>query len=145
MLKELLPENNKEHISTELVEIDQNEIDKKVYEYLKIPLKLEHTYLNEDTPSIDKIYKIVNSPNHYIITDSLCDKYLIGLTLSKEEQNLIKELQKEYDNLNFLAYEDKTSEFPKREIYRLNVEINEGKNIKKEQIEISYSRKPADS
>jgi hypothetical protein len=145
MLKELLPENNKEHTPIELIEINQNEISKKVYEYLRIPLRLEHTYLGENIPSINKIYEVVNRQNHYIIIDSLGDRYFIGLTLSEKEQSLIKEHQKEYDTLNFLAYEDKTSEFPKREIYRLNVKINNGNSTKEEQIDISYSREQADS
>jgi hypothetical protein len=145
MLTELLPKNSKEHTSIELVEINPEEINKKLYEYLRIPLRLEHTYLNEDIPSIDKIYEIINSQDRYIITDSLGDRYLIGLTLSEKEQKFIEKHRKEYNTLNFLAYEDKTSEFPKREIYRLNVKINNGNSTKKEQIEISYSREQANS
>jgi hypothetical protein len=117
----------------------------KLTEYLRIPLRLEHTYLSEDIPSIDKIYEIVGISNRYIITDSLGDRYLVGLTLSKKEQKFIEEHQKEYDTLNFLAYRDKTSEFPEREIYRLNLKINDGSNTEEEQIEICYSRKQADS
>jgi hypothetical protein len=117
--------------------------DRKTREFLRIPLRLEHKYLREEIPTIVQIYQIVEHPDHYVVTDSLGDRYFIGLALSQKERAFVEENQEKYDQYNFLTFEVPNSEFPKREIYRLDIDIKENGETNREQIEISYSRESA--
>jgi hypothetical protein len=117
--------------------------DKKERELLRVPLRLEHKYLRQEIPGIVKIFQIVDHPDHYIITDSLGDRYFIGLTLSEKERVFVEENRDEYDKYNFLTFKESNPELPQREIYRLNVDIKKDGKVEREVIEISYSREKA--
>ncbi len=126
-----------EDFSDPEIEIEPTE---KLREFLRIPLRLEHTYLDEDIPSIVRVSQFTNKPDTYRFTDSLGDEYLVRLSLSDEERAYTKWHEKEYDQYNFLAFDDPNSNLPKKEIYRLNIEINRNQKSENELIEISYSR-----
>jgi hypothetical protein len=139
-----MPENppSQEDRSTELEEITP---DRKTTELLKIPLMLEHTYLKEKIPDIEKIYAIKQHPNNYILTDSLGDRYFIGLELSQKERDFTHRHEDEYNKYNFLTFINPDDPSIIREIYRLNLEIKDGEDVIEEEIEISYSREVTQS
>jgi hypothetical protein len=134
--KESTRNSNSSFPDSEL-EIEPSE---RLREFLKIPLRLEHKYLEEDIPSIVKVCQLPNEEDSYKIVDSLGDKYLIRLTLSPEERAYTELHTKEYERNNFLMFKEPNSSFKRREIYRLDVKISSDQGEKTECIEISYRR-----